>query len=137
MASSGVSLDEIRSLLTNLAAEWPHLATATRRRLLLAVLDRIELRHDRTDVRATVHWRYGLQQTLYVRRPGRSVGQFAPWPEADVERFRALRPATGHVDLMAAFPGRTWDSFKRLANTLGLERQYHSVQVAALAAVLA
>lgn len=57
---SGVWLNEIRSLLANLAAEWPHLATAT-----------------------------------------------------------------SYVDLVAAFPGRTWDSFKRLPNTLGLERQYH------------
>ncbi|MBI3969577.1 MAG: hypothetical protein HY329_28365 [Chloroflexi bacterium] len=121
-----IDLGEVRRLLANIDANWSTLARATRRRLLIAFLDRIELRHTRDTIDATITWRTGHVETIRIERPAKGRAKCEPWTEADRERFRELWPLGTPEEIQATWPHRPWSHFNQLASELGVRRLYRN-----------
>lgn len=45
-----------------------------------------------------------------------------PWTPELTGHLRRLYPTSTHAEILAAFPGRSWDTIERKANTLGIHR---------------
>jgi len=73
-------------------------------------------------VEATVAWRSGVEQHLWIERPLRQRGGKTRWTEEDHAWLREHYAASTAQDLEAQFPRRGYQAIRRQAETLGLKR---------------
>jgi hypothetical protein len=86
------------------------------------ILDRIAIHATRDHLEATLTWRAGAQQHLWIERPLRRRSGKVPWTEEENAWLRT-HYATATVDaLQAHFLQRTYTAIRRHAEDLGLPR---------------
>jgi hypothetical protein len=75
--------------------------------LLKLLIERVELRHNQSQIEATIVWKMGLKQVIQINR---SVGHFTQetrWQPEEDKLLRMLWPSASWEALTAALPGRT------------------------------
>ena len=80
------------------------------------------MRAARDHVKATVIWRSGAQQHLWIERPPRRRGGKVPWTEADNVWLQAHYATATRDEWEAHFPHRTQMAIRKQAKRLGLTR---------------
>jgi hypothetical protein len=78
-------------------------------------------------VEATITWRTGAQQQLWIERPLRRRSGKSPWTEADNTWLRAHYATATSEELQAQFPHRTHMAIRKQAAALGLTRRQQGV----------
>jgi hypothetical protein len=74
-------------------------------------------------VEATITWRTGAQQQLWIERPLIRRSGKVPWTEEDNAWLRGHYATATREELQARFPHRTYMAIRKQAAALGLKRQ--------------
>ena len=119
---SAAQVATVRAFLADLHTGWDGQPASLRNEFLRLILDRVlvSARHDA--VEATIVWRSGAEQHLWIERPLHQRGGKVRWTDADNEWLRAQYAASTPQDLHARFPDRGYYAIRRHAETLGLKR---------------
>jgi hypothetical protein len=88
------------------------------------ILDRVIINADRDHLEATIIWRTGVQQHLWIERPLQRRSGKVPWTEADNAWLRAHYVTAAREALQAQFPHRTYMAIRRQGAALGLKRPH-------------
>jgi hypothetical protein len=86
------------------------------------ILDRVVINAARDHLEATLIWRAGAQQQLWIERPLRRRSGKAPWTAAENAWLRTHYATATADTLQAQFPQRTYAAIRRHAGELGLPR---------------
>ncbi|MFC1909857.1 hypothetical protein ACFLXC_01005 [Chloroflexota bacterium] len=118
-----VDLAKVSQFLEHLDGEWERYPSRLRNRLIKLLVDRVELKHDGYDIEATVVWKVGFRQVIYIRRPAVAFQKEKLWRSEEDSLMKMLWPSSSLETIMAALPGRTWASLHNRASSLKLKRQ--------------
>ena len=101
---------------------WDQQPASLRHEFLHLILDRVLVNAQSDAVEATMVWRSGGEQHLWIERPLRQRGGRGRWTEAHHAWLREHYAASTVQDLGAQFPRRDYQAIRRQAETLGLTR---------------
>jgi DNA invertase Pin-like site-specific DNA recombinase len=119
---SAAQVATVRAFLADLRTGWDHQPPGLRHEFVRLILDRVVITAARDHLEATIIWRTGVQQHLWIERPLLWRSGKVPWTEAENAWLRT-HYATATVDtLQAHFPQRTYTAIRRHAEELGLPR---------------
>lgn len=116
-------VEKVRQLLTELPGCFQSYRGALRNRLLKAIVDKVELRHDRQHIEATVVWKAGFEQVIFIQRPPSRSGREKRWTDQEDILLKMLWPSSSHDSVLAALSGRSWTAIAGRALRLGLRRK--------------
>jgi hypothetical protein len=77
---------------------------------------------ERGAVEATIVWRSGAEQQLWIERPLHQHGGKVHWMDTDNEWLRDHYVSSSAQEIQARFPDRGYRAIRRQAQTLGLKR---------------
>ena len=121
--STMMDVERVTQFLGNLEDNWEKYPRRLRNRLLTLLVDRVELRHDPSQIEATVVWKVGFRQVVTIKRsPARSTIENR-WRAEEDDLLRMLWPSSSWEVIGAAFPGRSPAAVNMRASRLGLKRQ--------------
>ena len=120
-------VEKVRDFLARLPHSWQAYPRSLRNRLLKLLIKRVELRHDRERIEATMTWRAGFEQQILIYRPPARSGHDNRWTEEEDRLLKMLWPSSSRDVVLAAFPHRSWNAIAGRAFRLCLrrEREYH------------
>ena len=124
---SATQVATVRAFLADLRTGWDHQPPGLRHELVRLILDRVVINAHREHVEATITWRTGAQQHLWIERPLIRRGGKVPWTEADNTWLRAHYATATREELQAHFPLRTHMAIRKQAAALGLRRRHKGV----------
>ena len=116
-------IEQVKEFLAGLPHRWQSYSRSLRNQLLKLVIERVELRHTRTRIEATVIWKAGLEQHIVIHRPEPKSGRERTWTKEEDDTLRELWSTSSKDVLQAALPRRTWISMSYRAQRLGLSRE--------------
>jgi hypothetical protein len=119
---SAAQVATVRAFLADLRTGWDGQPASLRNEFLRLILDRVLVKAERGAVEATIVWRSGAEQQLWIERPLHQRGGKVRWTDADDEWLRAQYVLSSAQDLHARFPDRSYYAIRRHAETLGLKR---------------
>jgi hypothetical protein len=122
---SAVQIATIRAFLADLRTGWEQQPLGLRNEFVRLMLDRVDINADHDHVEATIRWRAGAQQHLWIERPPIQRSGKVPWIEADNVWLRQHYATASREALQAHFPHRTVMAIRKQAATLGLKRPQH------------
>jgi hypothetical protein len=122
---SAAQIATVRAFLADLRTGWDQQPPGLRNEFLRLMLDRVVANVDCDHVEATMSWRTGVQQQLWIERPLRRRSGKAPWTEAENIWLRAHYATAPRETLQKHFPHRTHMAIRKQAATLGLKRPQH------------
>jgi hypothetical protein len=88
------------------------------------ILDRVVINADREHVEATITWRTGAQQHLWIERPLLRRSGKVVWTPADRAWLQAHYATSSREELQRRFPDRTCRAIRKQAAALGLKRPH-------------
>ena len=121
--STVMDIEKVIEFLENLEENWNRYPSRLRNHLLTLLVDRVELRHDRSHVKATIVWKIGFQQVVDIQRKRPNYSNEKRWREDEDNLLRILWPSSSWEALLAALPERTRLSITMRAGRLRLSRQ--------------
>jgi hypothetical protein len=121
--STVLDIEKVAGFLENLEANWSKYPSHLRNHLLTLLIDRVELRHDRSHVEATIVWKAELKQVVTIQRARPNYNSEKRWREEEDNLLRLLWPSSSWEALLAALPERTRLSITMRATRLRLSRQ--------------
>jgi hypothetical protein len=124
---SVAQITTVRAFLADLRTGWGHQPPGLRHEFVRLILDRVVIHADRHHVEATITWRTGAQQRLWIERPLRRRSGKVLWTEADNTWLRAHYALALREALQARFPPRTYMAIRKQAAALGLKRRHKGV----------
>lgn len=116
-------IQQVRDFLSHLPSKWQAYPRATRNRLLQLLIERIELRHDRDKIQATIIWKAGLQQDITIYRPEAKGSRDKRWANEEDKLLKMLWPSSSRGAVQATLPNRSWKSITCRAHYLKLKRK--------------
>jgi Recombinase len=119
---SAAQIATVRVFLADLRTGWDQQPPRLRNEFLRLMLDRVVVNVDCDHVEATMTWRTGVQQQLWIERPLIRRSGKAPWTEAENIWLRAHYATAPRETLQKRFPHRTHMAIRKQAATLGLKR---------------
>jgi Recombinase len=119
---SAAQVATVRAFLADLRTGWDRQPASLRNEFLCLILDRILVQAERDAVEATIVWRSGAEQQLWIERPLHQRGGKVRWTDADNAWLRAHYASSTTQALQARFPDRGYPAIRRQAQTLGLKR---------------
>jgi hypothetical protein len=117
----------VRAFLADLRTGWDHQPPGLRHEFVRLILDRVTINAHRAHVEATMLWRTGAQQRLWIERPLLQRSGKAPWTARDNAWLQAHYASTSREALQARFPHRTYMAIRKQAAALGLKRRHKGV----------
>jgi DNA invertase Pin-like site-specific DNA recombinase len=124
---SAAQIATVKAFLADLRTGWDHQPPGLRHEFVRLILDRVVIHADRHHVEATITWRTGAQQRLWIERPLIRRSGKAPWTEADHAWLQAHYVTAAREELQARFPHRTYMAIRKQAAALGLRRRHKGV----------
>jgi Recombinase len=121
-ALTAAQVATVRALLADLRTGWDQQPMSLRHEFLCLILDRVLVNAQGDAVEATVVWRSGVEQHLWIERPLRQRGGKERWTDADHAWLREHYAASTVQELEAQFPRRGYQAIRRQAETLGHTR---------------
>jgi hypothetical protein len=121
-ALTAAQVATVRTFLADLRPGWDQQPASLRHAFLRLILDRVLVNAQSDAVEATVVWRSGGEQHLWIERPSRQRGGKERWTEADHAWLRAHYTASTVQELEVQLPRRGYPAIRRQAETLGLKR---------------
>ena len=121
--STDIDIEKVTEFLGNLEENWKRYPSRLRNRLITLLIDRVELRHDRSHVEATIVWRVGFKQVVVIQRARPNYSYERRWRKEEDGLLRMLWPSSSWETLFAALPERTRLSISMRAYKLRLSRQ--------------
>jgi DNA invertase Pin-like site-specific DNA recombinase len=118
-----MDLEKVSQFLENLEGEWQRYPSRLRNRLIKLLIDRVELKHHRYDIEATIIWKAGFRQVVHIKRPPVALQKEKQWRPEEDNLLKILWPSSSLEIIMAALPGRTWGSLHNRASVLKLKRR--------------
>jgi hypothetical protein len=118
-----IDLERVRQFLDNLEDNWAKYPSRLRNHLLKLIVDRVELRHDRSQIEATIVWKMGLRQVVKIQRPRPHRTPENSWTAEEMKLLRMLWPSASWDAILAALPVRSKSSIRNMAVRLRLSRQ--------------
>jgi hypothetical protein len=117
----------VRAFLADLRTGWEGQPAALRNEFLRLILERVLVHARRDSVEATIVWRAGVTQRLWIERPLHQRGGKARWTEGDNAWLRAWYGAATAPELRERFPDRSAHAVRKQAELLGLKRPQRGV----------
>jgi len=121
--STDIDIEKVTEFLENLEENWKRYPNRLRNRLITLLIDRVELRHDRSHVEATIVWKIGFRQVVDIQRKRPNYAYEKRWRKEEDDLLRMLWPSASWDALFAALPERTRLSLSMRACKLRLSRQ--------------
>jgi len=121
-------IQQVRDFLSKLPTKWQAYPRSMRNRLLKLLIERVELRHDREKVEATIVWRAGLEQKVIINRCLARSNRDKRWTGEEDKLFKMLWPSSSREVVEAALPNRSWKSISCHAQYAKLKREHDSRQ---------
>ncbi len=121
--STVTDIEKVAGFMENLEGNWQKYPRSLRNHLIALLIDRVELRHNRSHVEATIVWKVGFRQVVNIRRPSSPFTREKVWTAEDDNLLRMLWPSSSWETLQAAFPGRTQNAIELRAWRFKLKRQ--------------
>ena len=112
----------VRAFLADLRMGWDGQPASLRNEFLRLILDRVLVKAERGAVEATIVWRSGIEQQLWIERPLHQRGGKVRWTDVEDEWLRTQYVSSSAQELQARFPDRSYYAIRRHAETLGLKR---------------
>jgi len=121
--STAVDLERVRQFLDNLEENWAKYPSRLRNHLLKLLIDRVEMRHDRSHIECIIVWKMGLRQTVDIQRPQAHFSFEKRWTPEETKLLRMLWPSASWEAILAALPERNKSAIYLRATKLRLSRQ--------------
>jgi hypothetical protein len=121
---SAAQIATVKAFLADLRTGWDHQPPGLRHEFVRLLLDRVVITADREHVEATITWRTGAQQHLWIERPLIRRGGKVPWTQRDNAWLQAHYATAAREALQARFPHRTYMAIRKQAAALGLKRRH-------------
>ncbi|NQT47942.1 MAG: hypothetical protein HQ578_03090, partial [Chloroflexi bacterium] len=121
--STVIDLERVRQFLDNLEDNWAGYPSRLRNHLLKLLIDRVELRHDRSHIECTIVWKIGLRQVVNIQRPQAHYAFEKRWSAEETNLLRMLWPSASWEAILAALPERNKSAIYNRATRLRLSRQ--------------
>ncbi|MFC1910292.1 recombinase family protein [Chloroflexota bacterium] len=118
-----IDMEKVFSFLANIEDEWARYPSRARNRLIKLLIERVEIRHNRYHIQATVIWKVGFKQVIHITRPEIALQKEKKWQAEEDSLLKILWPSASRQAVMAAFPGRTWASLHNRAALLKIRKQ--------------
>jgi len=119
-----LDLERVAHFLENIDREWERYPSRLRNQLIKLLIDRVELRHDATNIEATIVWKVGLRQVVNIKRPSTNFAREKLWRAEEDTLLRMMWPSSSREAIMAALPGRTWMAVSQRAGRLRINREW-------------
>ncbi len=116
-------IQRVREFLSELPSRWTNYPRTLRNRLLTLLIERVELRHDRETIEATVTWKAGLEQKVIIYRPPAKGSRDKRWADEEDKLLKMLWPSSSKEAIQGAIPNRSWKSIACRAHYLKLRRE--------------
>jgi hypothetical protein len=121
-----IDVARVREFLWRLWQNWDKFPNRLKNELLRLFIERVELRHDRKLIEATIVWKTGEKQAILIERPQAKFGREQRWPSDEDNLLKMLWPSASREAILAAFPDRTYHAIKEKARKLGVRRKRDS-----------
>jgi len=118
-----LEIARIKEFLWRLWQKWDKFPNRLKNELLRLFIERVELRHSRESIEATIVWRAGERQTILIQRPKARYARERRWKEDEDKLLKMLWPSSRPEAILAALPGRSWEGVGQRAFRLGVKRQ--------------
>ncbi len=113
----------IYTILPELRQKWDKLPFVHRMTFVGALVRRVVLSHPVPGwLKIEIEWKFpewGID-TRYIRR---TTSNGSGWSEEEDQKFGDMYPSADALELLNAFPERTWMALRRRAETLGITRK--------------
>jgi hypothetical protein len=119
---SAVQVATVCAFLADLHTGRDGQPASLRSEFLRLILDRVLVAARRDAVEATIVWRSGAEQQLWIERSLHQRGGKMRWTDVDDEWLRTHYVSSSGQELHARFPDRGYHTIRRHAETLGLKR---------------
>jgi DNA invertase Pin-like site-specific DNA recombinase len=126
-ALSAAQVAAVRAFLTDLRTGWGGQPASLRHEFLRLILDRVLVHTQHESVEATIVWRSGGEQHLWIERPLHQRGGKVRWSDADNAWLREHYASSTVQALEARFPDRGYYAIRRQGKTLGLRRPQRGI----------
>jgi hypothetical protein len=117
----------VRAFIADLHRGWEKHPLEVRNAFLRMILERVVIDADRDMIKATVIWRIGIRQELWIERPPIRRGGKGRWTDEEQAWLRAHYAAASVEALQARFPPRSYTAIRKQAAVLGLQRSQQGV----------
>lgn len=121
--ATAVDLERVGQFLDNLEGNWKRYPSRLRNHLLKLLVDRVELRHDRSHIEAAIVWKMGFRQVVNIKRHQPHSTHENRWSAQEIGLLRMLWPSASWDAILAALPGRSSSSIHNMAGRLRLSRK--------------
>jgi DNA invertase Pin-like site-specific DNA recombinase len=121
--STVMDLERVRQFLDNLEDNWARYPSRLRNHLLKLLIDRVEMRHDRSHIECTIVWKMGLRQVVNIQRPQAHYSFEKRWTTEETKLLRMLWTSASWETILAALPERNKSAIYLRAARLRLSRQ--------------
>lgn len=118
-----LDIERVTKFLENLESNWEENTGVLRNRLLTLLIERVEIRHDSTQINATIVWKTGFRQEITIQRSQAHCTQENRWSTEETKLLRMLWPSASWDTILAALPGRKKSAIYLRAARLRLSRQ--------------
>jgi len=118
-----MDIEKVTEFLDNLDTNWDKYPCRLRNRLLTLLIDRVELRHDRGNIEATIVWKAGFKQVINIGRHQAHCTSENRWSVEETKLLRMLWPSASWGVILSALPDRNKSSIAIRAARLRLSRQ--------------
>ncbi|MFH0769380.1 MAG: hypothetical protein V1932_07445 [Chloroflexota bacterium] len=118
-----VDIERVTEFLENLESNWEKNPSSLRNRLLTLLIDRVEIRHDREHIKATIVWKAGFNQVVRIQRLQPHCSQENRWSAEETKLLRMLWPSASWDTILVALPDRNRSAIYNRATRLRLSRQ--------------
>ncbi|HSF34435.1 MAG TPA: hypothetical protein VLK82_28755, partial [Candidatus Tectomicrobia bacterium] len=126
-ALSAAQIATVRAFLADLRTGWGGQPASLHHEFLRLMLDRVLVHTQRESIEATIVWRSGAEQHLWIERPLHQRSGKLRWTDADNEWLREYYASSPVQALEARFPDRRYAAIRRQAETLGLRRPQRGI----------
>jgi hypothetical protein len=121
--SPAVDIARIREFLWRLWQNWDRFPNRLKNELLRLFIERVELRHSRESIEATIVWGAGERQAILIQRPKAKYARERRWKQDEDKLLKMLWPSSRPEAILAALPCRSWEAVGQRALRLGVKRQ--------------
>jgi len=115
-------LYQIHTILPELRQKWGKLLFHQQMRFVGALARQVVLSHPVPGwLKVSIEWKFpewGID-TRYIRR---TTSNGSGWSEEEDQKFATMYPSADALELLNAFPERTWMAMRRRAEMLGIKR---------------
>ena len=117
----------MRDFLRNIKSTWDTHSNVLKDRFLKSIIEKVILKQRNSNIYATIVWKAGFEQSIIIHRPKLGNCRERKWSQSEDEALRALYQHSPECVILAALPGRSWQSITGRAFRLKIhrKRQYH------------